>query len=189
MSSIPVGEFISFNDTYYDEEIRTLDYLFMKRNKWSYYEDPLLTVLSNFAPANLDMIPHMIGKGRTVVGTTEVFGGEYCIWKDGTTTLLGEVVSKRLNHPRIHIAHLNSGEELIIVGEEMWQPIKDSEGEATGNYLRSSLDELVYPDSGWTDLSAHAVSDNGYIAGKGLFNGESKTFLLFKVNNIKVHLE
>ena len=72
-----VGAFISFNDTCYNQETRTLDYIFMKRNKWSYYEDPPLTVLSNFAPANLDMIPHMIGKGRTVVGTTKVFGGRH----------------------------------------------------------------------------------------------------------------
>ena len=60
----------------------------------------------------------------------------------------------------------------------MWLQIKDSAGVATGNYLRLSLDDLVDPDSGWTDLDAVAMSDNGFIAGKGNFNGELKTFLL-----------
>ena len=80
------------------------------------------------------------------------------------------------------IAHLENEDELIVSGKEMWSNIKDPEGMPTGNYLRQRLDDLVDPASGWTDLSADAVSDNGFITGTGQFKGETERFLLVKMD-------
>ena len=144
------------------------------------YGESEFSTISNFAPQDFGIIPDTIGKGQTVVGHTKD-EQQYCVWKDGVITLLGEHADAQ-GSKKIWIAHLENDDELIVSGKEMWTNVKDAEGEPTGNYLRQNLDDLVDPDSGWIDLDADAVSDNGYITGKGKFNGETKRFLLLKVD-------
>lgn len=40
------------------------------------------------------------------------------------------------------------------------------------------LNSLIDPNSGWILQDATAINDNGQIAGFGLFNGQTRAFLL-----------
>jgi hypothetical protein len=45
----------------------------------------------------------------------------------------------------------------------------------------TDLNDLVPANSGWVLEAAHAINDNGQIAGSGTLNGQTRAFLLTKI--------
>ena len=44
--------------------------------------------------------------------------------------------------------------------------------------MTQTLSSLISPTSGWSNLSATAINDEGQIVGQGLINGQEQAFLM-----------
>lgn len=57
--------------------------------------------------------------------------------------------------------------------------VSDGKAFVTDNGVMKDLNTLLFPEiTGWQLLSANGINDSGQIVGTGLFNGESRGFVL-----------
>lgn len=123
-----------------------------------------------------DSYANSINNNGVVIGTSDINSTYFhaFIWKNGKMFDLGDA-----GHHYSNAYDINDNE--LVVGSYDWPNSLSARACAWNNGTLIDLNNYIPANSGWILLEAFAVNNNGQIAGKGLYNGQYRGFLLTPV--------
>jgi probable HAF family extracellular repeat protein len=138
-----------------------------------YYDGKTATVLGTLGGASssglrLSDIGQLAGYATTSSGMEHAFR-----WANGVMTDLGTLGGDYSYGLGINSSNVIVGGSFVDAKNSVYHAFI-----ATGNSMTDLNAQLDDTGAGWTLIEARAINDNGQIAGVGLYQGESRAFLL-----------